>query len=113
MAQIMVKINGRAYPVACEDGQEDHVAKLAGYIDAKVGELVGQVGQVGEARLLVMASLLLADEMADLYEELGDSDAATDIPDPRPHTSADEGSTLRLEALARRIDAVTNALQAK
>jgi cell division protein ZapA len=115
MAQINVKINGRTYQVACEDGQEEHVTKLAGYIDNKVGDLVKQVGQVGEARLLVMSSLLIADEMAELYEELqeirGEGDAVADIPDVAPQREAVNGA--HLENLARRIDAVSERLLAK
>lgn len=114
MSQITVKINNRSYQVACKDGQEEHVAKLAGYIDQKVGELVGSVGQVGDARLLVMSSLLIADEMAELYDELQElrgEAGGSEIPDPvtaRGRGDGDAGA--RFEALARRIDAVAAEL---
>jgi cell division protein ZapA len=70
--QIDVTINGRKYPVGCDEGQEARLHRLASYIDAKVTELAGAAGPagaVGEARLLVMASLLLADELADTAKE--------------------------------------------
>jgi cell division protein ZapA len=114
MSQVTVRINSRNYQVSCKDGQEDHVAKLAGYIDQKVGELVGSVGQVGEARLLVMSSLLIADEMAELYDELQElrgEAGGSEIPDPAAARARTDGeTTARLEALARRIDAVSGAL---
>jgi cell division protein ZapA len=78
MAQVEVSINGRNYQVACDDGQEDHLRQLGDYIDKRVQELVTAVGQVGDARLLVMASLLIADELAETYAELKKADAAVE-----------------------------------
>ncbi len=70
MAQVTVTINERKYQVACDDGQEAHLARLGSYVDNRVRELIAAVGQVGESRLLVMVSLLLADELSDAYSEL-------------------------------------------
>jgi cell division protein ZapA len=70
MSKVAVTINGRKYDIACDDGQEAHLARLAQYIDKRVDELVAAVGQVGDARLLVMASLLIADELSEVYTEL-------------------------------------------
>ena len=57
MSQVDVKINGKSYNVSCDDGQEDHLLELAGYVDQRVQELIKSVGQVGDARILVMACL--------------------------------------------------------
>ena len=70
MAQITVSINGREYDIACDDGQENHLIELSKIVDKRVGELTDVIGQVGDARLLVMASLLLADELSEVYTEL-------------------------------------------
>ena len=70
MSQITVVVNGRKYDIACDDGQEAHLTRLAQYIDRRVDELIAAVGQVGDARLLVMASLLVADELSEVYTEL-------------------------------------------
>lgn len=67
MAQVDVLINGKSYNVACDDDQENHLVQLAGYVDQRVQELVNSVGQVGDARLLVMASLLISDELSEIY----------------------------------------------
>lgn len=72
MAQVKVKVNGRDYEVACEDGQEAHVVRLGRYVDKKVLELADQVGQVGDTRLLVMAALVITDELSEAYGELED-----------------------------------------
>lgn len=69
MAQVDVDINGQSYRIACDDGQEEHVAHLAEYLDHRVGELVDSVGQVGEARLLLLAALLVIDELAEADQQ--------------------------------------------
>ncbi len=65
MSTVNVRVNGRSYGVGCEDGQEAHVEALARIFDEQVAEVAGQVGQVGELRLFLMAALLTADELAD------------------------------------------------
>ncbi|MGB0669985.1 MAG: cell division protein ZapA [Rhodospirillales bacterium] len=72
MGKVAVRINGKPYEIACDDGQEAHLTRLGDYIDKRVGELIAAVGQVGDTRLLVMVSLLIADELSDAYAELDD-----------------------------------------
>ncbi len=107
MAQVTVEINGRRYQIACDDGQEAHLTRLANYIDRRVAELVAAVGQIGDARLLVMVNLLIADELSDAYSELehlrGDA-----TPTERP---SEEDLASRIEALARRVESVALGLE--
>ncbi|MEW5704993.1 MAG: cell division protein ZapA [Pseudomonadota bacterium] len=70
MTQVSVAINGRDYDIACDNGQEEHLERLAAFVDKRVKELITSVGQIGDARLLVMVSLLIADELADAYAEV-------------------------------------------
>ena len=62
MPLVNVMVNSRAYTIACDDGEEDHLRSLAATVDAKTREVLGSVGQVGDTRLLLMAALLIADE---------------------------------------------------
>jgi cell division protein ZapA len=62
MPLVNVMVNGRAYTIACDDGEEDHLRQLAATVDAKTREVLTSVGQVGDTRLLLMAALLIADE---------------------------------------------------
>jgi cell division protein ZapA len=62
MPLVNVMVNSRAYTIACDEGEEDHLKALAAEVDSKVNELLGSVGQVGDQRLILMAALLLADE---------------------------------------------------
>src|SRR5947207_14310103 len=68
MGQVSVPVNGRSYAITCDDGQEARIRRLAQYVDAKVGHFVASIGQVGEARLLLLAALVIADELADANE---------------------------------------------
>src|SRR5712692_10861430 len=70
MGQISLTVNGRPFALTCEDGQETRIRRLGQYVDAKVAEFVKSAGQVGEARLLLLAALVIADELADANEAL-------------------------------------------
>ena len=65
MATVTVQVNGQAYAVGCEDGQEAHVEALARQFDHQVGEVAQAVGRVGDLRLFLMAALMTADELMD------------------------------------------------
>lgn len=108
MAQVTVVINERKYNVACDDGQEAHLSRLGGYIDRRVGELVAAVGQIGDAKLLVMVSLLLADELSDTYAEMetmrGGKGAAQ-------AAKTEERLARNLEKCAERIDSIAERLE--
>jgi cell division protein ZapA len=65
MNHINVTINGRQYRMACEDGQEVRLLKLAESMESRVTELRGKFGEIGDARLTVMAALTVCDELLD------------------------------------------------
>jgi cell division protein ZapA len=70
MAQVTVKINGYGYGVGCEDGQESHLQSMAAQVDSRVESIKALGGNSGESRLLVLAALLMADEIHDLRVEM-------------------------------------------
>ncbi len=70
MAQVTLRINGYAYPVGCEDGQEEHLQAMAAQVEDRIARVKKVAGQSGESRLLVLAALLMADEIHDLGMEL-------------------------------------------
>ena len=65
MAQLTIKINGYAYTVGCEDGQEAHLQEMARQVEQRIDNIKALGGQSGESRLLVLAALLMADELHD------------------------------------------------
>ncbi|HTQ32666.1 MAG TPA: cell division protein ZapA [Stellaceae bacterium] len=65
MGQVVVTVNGRAFPLNCADGEEPRIRRLAAYVDGKIGDFVKTHGQIGEARLILLAALVIADELSD------------------------------------------------
>lgn len=108
MATVSVEVNGRAYVVGCEDGQEAHVEALARQFDAQVREVSEAVGQVGELRLFLMAALMTADELADTKQRLASAEenlgGYTGSRDAAESRAAEVLETVaaRIEALAAR-----------
>ena len=101
MAQVDVTVNNQNFLIACEDGQEDRLLDLSKIVDDKVVELAAQVGQLGQTRLLVMAALVIADELVDLRETV----------EQRPVQNSDETSasaTACIEVLSRRIEKIAD-----
>jgi cell division protein ZapA len=72
MPLVNVMVNSRAYTIACDEGEEQHLKDLAAHVDAKAREVLGSVGQVGDARLLLMAALLIADEHNEMSGKVAD-----------------------------------------
>ncbi|KXG83811.1 cell division protein ZapA [Agrobacterium bohemicum] len=70
MAQVTVMIDGKAYRMACEAGQEDHLTDLASQFDQYVGHLKSQFGEIGDLRLTVMAGIMITDEMSELRRKI-------------------------------------------
>ena len=118
MGQVKVSINDRSYTVACGDGEENHVRELAAYINKHVTGLAQEVGQVGDARLLLMAGLMITDELSEalqkvkmLEQELDSLSAQRTSAAERTREAEDSLANLlddaarRIEDLARRIDA--------
>jgi cell division protein ZapA len=62
---VNVNINGRQYRMACEEGQETRLLRLSENLEARIQSLRGKFGEIGDARLVVMAALTVCDELAD------------------------------------------------
>lgn len=107
MPQVSITINERKYQVACDDGQEAHLTRLGDYVDKRLNELVAAVGQVGDSRLLVMVSLLLADELSDLYDEVESLKGEGGPSSAR----AEEELATSVEKIAERIENIAAGLE--
>jgi cell division protein ZapA len=70
MSHINVTINGRQYRMACEEGQEVRLLKLAENLETRIQSLRGKFGEIGDARLTVMAALTVCDELVDTSQRI-------------------------------------------
>ncbi len=118
MGQVKVSINDRSYTVACGDGEEAHVRELASYINKHVTGLAQEVGQVGDARLLLMAGLLVADELSEalqkvklLEQELESLSSQRASAAERTREAEDSLADV-LDDAARRIEELTRRIEA-
>lgn len=97
MGQVSININGRDYNIACADGEEEHVSKLAGQVAVRVEQLAGTVGQLGEARMLLMACLVFADELSEIADQ--------------GQNAADGATGEQLDAISERIERIAASLK--
>lgn len=70
MGQVSATVNGRTYRLSCEDGQEARLREIADYISEKMQSVTSEFGQVGEDRVLLMAAIMVCDELFDLRAEV-------------------------------------------
>ena len=70
MAQVVATIAGRQFRLACEDGQEDHLQALAKEVDQRIIDLRRKFGEIGDTRLTVMATLMVADELVEAMQKM-------------------------------------------
>ncbi|HEV3374033.1 MAG TPA: cell division protein ZapA [Xanthobacteraceae bacterium] len=116
MSQVTVTINGRQFRMACEDGQESHLLRLAQDLDQRIERLRANFGEIGDTRLTVMAALTVADELADTNGKLRrlEEDLAA-LQDARvasvERTEATQAAVAAaLNSAAERIEQVTKVL---
>ncbi len=74
MAEIDIQIGGRTFSVSCQEGEEHFLQSAAALLDAEASVLTAQIGRIPEARMLLMAGLMLADRTAGLNEKLRDAE---------------------------------------
>ena len=78
MAQVSVSISGRAYRLACNPGEEEHLEALARRVDEQIREMRASFGEIGDQRLTVMAALKIADEVSELQKQAGEAGRLAD-----------------------------------
>lgn len=97
MAQVRLNVGNRSYDLACPDGQEQRLEMLAAMLDSKAREAEQVVGSANEARQLLLAGLLLADELSDIR---------AGAPDPGKAALA-----RALDQLAERVESLAESLE--
>ena len=111
MSNVTLAICGRSYTVACAEGEESHVLGLGGMIDRKLAAMGDMSGQA-ETRMLLFASLLLADE---LHEATSSDRQAPQQPGPDQagvdQAGVDQAGAEKLEQLASRLENLANRLE--
>jgi cell division protein ZapA len=135
MPQVDISIGGRTFEVACQDGEEPFLHAAAAMLDTEASALAGAIGRLPEAKMLLMAGLMLADKTAALEDDLKalkDKIATQDkalrsaeerladrarriaeLQEAGPRTELPDRFTDGLSELAARAEALAETLQAK
>lgn len=110
MSQVTVTIDGKQFRMACEDGQERHLESLAAHIDGRIKMMRESFGEIGDLRLTVMASLMVADEF---FEEKrrGEEIKASIEQDRAARSQAAESVNQRDVTIAGAIDGLTQRIE--
>ncbi len=69
MSEVDITVNNRSYRISCKDGEEERIKSLASLIDKQVKQLSDKIGQLGEARMILLASLVLLDKSEEAEKE--------------------------------------------
>jgi cell division protein ZapA len=116
MSQVNVSINGRQFRMACEDGEEARLSRLAEELDASIATLRTRFGEIGDTRLTVMAALTLADQLSETKEKLQRLEPELATLRNASVASADHSQATQtavvaaLNAAAERIETITKRL---
>ena len=74
MPEVTIEIGGRSFDVACQEGEEHYLQSAAKMLDEEASVLAAQIGRIPEARMLLMAGLMLADKTAGIQDKLREAE---------------------------------------
>lgn len=106
MAQVDILVNDRLYKVTCEDGQEERLERLAAHLDRHVQDLVRELGQIGDTRLLLLAALTVCDDLFEARAQIEATENSGEALDP----ATVGGATRVIDAAAKRVESMAKKL---
>ena len=110
MAHVSVTISGRQYRMACDDGQEHHLARLSHELDQRIAHLRTTFGEIGDMRLTVMAALIVADELSEARRRILAKEQELAVLRQAGATSADLAETAQAD-LATLVDSAAERIE--
>jgi cell division protein ZapA len=110
MPQVLVNIGGRPYRLACNPGEEDHLAALGKLVDDKIAEMQGEFRDIADQRIVVMAALSIADELFDAKRKAARATEADEA--LAKEVAAREAAEERVAALEAAIEETTARVEA-
>lgn len=107
MSQVEIRVNGREYKVTCEEGQEDRLQRIAAFFDKRVSGMADELGQIGDARLMLLSALTVCDELFEAREAAEDFETAGEALDP----DTVGGASRAIDAAAHRVNEIAARLE--
>jgi cell division protein ZapA len=110
MGQVSVTLNGRTYRLECGEGEESHLIALSEYLGSHVESMKHKFGQVGDDRLILMASLMVTDELWEARRQLQEMKVSM-LELRRDRSAADDTAKMVRADLAETISAAADRLE--
>ena len=110
MPHVNVTINNRQYRMACDEGQEQHLAQLAVDFDRRITQLRASFGEIGDMRLTVMAALIVADELSEARRRILAKEQELAVLRQAGATTADLAETAQAD-LAALVDSAAERIE--
>lgn len=110
MAQVTLRINGYAYMLGCQDGEEPHLQAMAEAVEGRIEGIKSAGGQSGESRMLVMAALMMADDIFELELKLKAAEGGQPNTAPSGSKKPDARLGRKLGKLALRAEEIAAGL---
>ena len=107
MPTVEITVNGRRHMMQCGAGEEARVKRLASFVDRKVADLARGQMQLGDSRLLIMASIMVADELSDAFEEIKRLQAVLE----ERSNESEQQAAAAVERVAQQLDAIAAQLE--
>ncbi|RUT24615.1 cell division protein ZapA [Asaia sp. W19] len=111
MAQISLRLNGYSYTIGCQDGEERYLQELAKQVERRIERVRSLGTQGGESWTLVMAALLMADELHDLAKEILPSTTSERVQRADRIITENEALEQKLNLLAERAEGIAGELE--
>jgi cell division protein ZapA len=115
MSALRIVIGGREYQVACDDGEEPNLKNLARLLDERVRELGGGTGRINDSQLMMLAGLMLTDELEDAKRELAhlrsDIRHSSQSFETNKQIEMESAIAATIHDIAARVEAIAGALE--
>lgn len=113
MAEISITLNGRVYEIGCDPGQEGRIVDLAAYIDQKLQQIARSGAAYNDAHLMVLTSLVLADEIFEAHESGAAKRSVSTARNTTVHNKEDEQALIQLlDQMTKRIEGIAARVEA-
>jgi cell division protein ZapA len=106
MVQVDIMVNDRVYKVTCEDGQEERLQQLAAHFDRHVRDMARELGQIGDARLMLLSALTVCDELFEARAAIEDMEQGGEPLDP----ATVGGASRVIDAAAKRVEGIAKKM---
>jgi len=116
MPEVNVEIAGKKYRMACEEGEEPHLLELAADLNRRIDSFKGSFGEIGDARLTVMAAIAVTDELSDAERRIEELSVQIAEMTAASRTHSDKNDALardfaeRLSETARRVESIAGII---